>query len=189
MQVSSYTLDIFTWVEGPEMYQPTSLSLLLFLLPYMLPHCMAWPSTWYSKPKTWRPSSTLFSSFNQPSSSVSSASRIPLDFSTSFISLTHRTCVRLDHYNYTFKWSQHLFIWSSFFQSLYILSSFSKMNPKMKSLTIRFQIDHHPFQWLSIDLKVNLEHLTLAYKTLYDLTPGHSSDWSFRWVVVLSHLL
>ena len=59
---------------------------------------------------------------------------------------------------------------------------------KMKSLTIRFQIDHHPFQWLSIDLKVNLEHLTLAYKTLYDLTPGHSSDWSFRWVVVLSHL-
>lgn len=60
---------------------------------------------------------------------------------------------------------------------------------KMKNLTIRFQIDHHPFQWLSIDLKVNLEHLTLAYKTLYDLTPGHSSDWSFRWVVVLPHLL
>lgn len=51
-----------------------------------------------------------------------------LNFSTSFISFTHRAFVRPDHYNYTFEWSQHLFIWSSFFQSLYILSSFSRMN-------------------------------------------------------------
>lgn len=60
-------------------HQPTSSSLLLFFLPYMLSQCMAWPSTWCSKPKTWVSFSTLFSSFNQLSSSVSSASWISLE--------------------------------------------------------------------------------------------------------------
>ena len=49
---------------------------------------------------------------------------------------------------------------------------------KMKNL-IYHSKHHHPFQWLSIDLRVKLEHLTLACKTLDDLTPRHLAGWSF----------
>lgn len=119
----------------------------------------------------------LFSQCNHPVLSVLLPEYL-LNFSTSFISFTHRTCVRPDHYKYTFEWSQHLFIWSSFFQSLYIHSSFSRMNFWYEKSDTNFPNWSSPISmtvhWSEGKSRASYSGL----QTLYDPTPGHSSDLS-----------
>lgn len=137
MQVSSYTLDIFMRVEGPEMCQPASLS----------------PSSSH----TCSLSATIqFYQFCfQNSSWIFPLLLSPLPIEHVYVLTTIITHLNDHSISLSGLPSSNLFIYT-------VLSP--EWTSDMKNLTLTFQIDHHPFQWLSIDLKVNLEHLTLAYK-------------------------
>lgn len=95
-----------------------------------------------------------------------------LNLSTSFISISHRTCVHPDYCNYPFEWLQHL---HTCFQSLYTQFFFQNALLKRKISLCHSKLIITHFN----DYPLIFGCLTLVCKTFHDLTPGNLSSWSF----------